>query len=201
MAGVNWESVLKKAKACMNTPAKKAEASAKIDGYMMSKVGLSFGVSHSGAAGKRMMPPSFAAMKFIDTLTDEIRSHLGSNYANGDFHYTALEALTEISHSEPYRVGDRYYVDIYFDGDLSRPSLAPDEYDGIGNIAALLNNGYTASHRVYGVWENHSIGDERIASLLSRGGAHFVQQAIRDYMGNYAADYGVIDIKVSDEYN
>lgn len=201
MAGINWGSILKKAQACMNTPSKQAEANAKIDAYMMSRVGLSFGASHGGGSGKAPKPPSLAAGKFIEVLEKEIQSHVGGSYASGGMSQAAQAALSHITHSEPYRVGDRYYVDVFIEGDLSRPSLAPQHYDGIENIAALLNNGYTAAHTVYGVWESHSVGDERIASLTSRGGAHFVQQAVRDFMGNYASEYGVIDIDVSDVYN
>lgn len=201
MAGVNWGSILKKAQACMNTPEKKAEASAKIDAYMMSRVGLSFGSLHGSGGKAPPKPPSLAAGKFIEILEKEIQSHVGGSYASGGMSQAAMAALSNISHSEPYRVGDTYYVDVFINGDLSRPSLAPEHYDGIDNIAALLNNGYTASHRVYGVWEGHSIGDERIASLTSRGGAHFVQQAVRDFMSNYASEYGVINIQVSDVYS
>lgn len=184
----------------MDTPEKKAEAAKKIDAYMMSRVGLAFGMAGSGGSPPGG-PPSLAAAKFIEVLEKEIHNHVGGSYESGGMSQSALAALSNISHSEPYRVGDKYYVDIFIAGELGRPSLAPERYGGIDNIAALLNNGYTAAHRVYGVWKGHSVGDERIASLTSRGGSHFVQQAVIDFLGNYAAEYGVIDIEVSDIYN
>lgn len=198
MAGINWDSIIKKAQACMNTTEKKQRAAAIIDTYMMSRVGLSFSSPRAGRMPPK--PPSLAAGKFIEVLRKEIESCIGTDYASGEMSRSGYIAISELDHGEPYRVGDKYYIDIYFDDDLSRPSLAPQRYDGISNVAALLNNGYTAAHAVYGVWEKHSIGDERIASLTSRGGAHFVQQAVRDFMGNYASEYGVTRIDVSDVY-
>lgn len=199
MAGINLASVLAKAQACMNSSEKQREVKTKVDDYMMSRIGFVFG-SSGGGGGRPPKPPSLAASKFIDVLRNEISSHAGGSYASGGMGPSAIAALGELNHGEPYRVGDNYYIDVYFDSELGRPSLAPQKYDGIDNLAALLNNGYTAAHTVYGVWESHSIGDERIASLTSRGGAHFIQQAVRDFMGNYAAEYGVLEIQVSDVY-
>lgn len=196
MAGVNWASVLKKAQACMNSPAKKREINAKVDLHMLGKITL--GLSGGGHAVKT---PEEAAEKFIEVLVKEIQSHAGGSYASGGMGPSAIYALTNLNHGTPYRVGDKYYIDVNFEGDLARPSLAPTKYDGIGNIAALLNSGYTAGHRVYGVWESHSIdGDERIASLTSRGGAHFIESAVDNFMGNYSTEYGVEKISTSDAY-
>lgn len=195
MAGVNWASVLKKAQACMNSPAKQRDIQAKVDMYMLGRIGLSM------VGGKKPKPPADAAKKFIEVLVKEIQNHAGGSYASGDMGPSAIYALSKLDFGTPVRVGNKYYVDVFFQGDLARPSLAPTKYDGIGNIAALLNSGYTASHRVYGVWESHAIGDERIASLVSRGGAHFIQGAVDSFMGNYATEYGVEKIEVSDTYS
>lgn len=199
MAGLNWSSILSKAQSCMNRTDKQREVQAKVENYMMSRIGFVFG--SGGGGGRLPKPPSLAAGKFIEVLRSEISSHAGGSYASGGMGPSAIAALGELDHGEPYKVGDKYYIDVYFDSELGRPSLAPQRYDGIDNLAALLNNGYTTAHTVYGVWESHSIGDERIASLTSRGGAHFIQQAVRDFMGNYAAEYGVLEIQVSDVYN
>ena len=64
----------------MNTPEKKAEASAKIDAYMMSRVGLSFGSLHGSGGKAPPKPPSLAAGKFIEVLEKEIQSHVGNQY-------------------------------------------------------------------------------------------------------------------------
>ena len=196
MAGVNWASVLKKAQACMNSPAKQREINTKVDLHMLGKITL--GMSGGGRSPR---PPEEAAAKFIEVLHKEIQSHAGGSYASGGMGPSAIAALGNIGHGTPYRVGDKYYIDVYFEDDLSRPSLAPTRYDGIGNLAALLNTGYEAGHRVYGVWEGHNIGDdERIASLVSRGGAHFIQSAVDGFMGNYSIEYGVEKIDISDAY-
>ena len=48
---------------------------------------------------------------------------------------------------------------------------------------------------VFGEWNG-----ERIPSLRQRSGAQFIQNAVRNYMANYASEYGVIDIKIDDIY-
>ena len=192
MAGVNWASVLKKAQACMNSPAKKREIDAKVDLHMLGKITL--GLSGGGHATKT---PEQAADKFIEVLVKEIQNHAGGSYASGGMGPSAIYALTKLNHGTPYRVGDKYYIDVNFEGDLARSSLAPTKYDGIGNIAALLNSGYTAGHTVYGIWESR---DERIASLTSRGGAHCSESAVDSFMGNYSTEYGVEKINTSGAY-
>lgn len=196
MAGVNWDSVLKKAQACMNSPVKQKEINNKVDLHMLGKITL--GLSGGGRSAKT---PEEAAVKFIDVLYREIQSHAGGSYASGGMGPSAIAALSNLDYGSPYRVGDKYYIDVYFEEDLARPSLAPTRYGGVDNIAVLLNSGYEAGHRVYGVWESHSIGDdERIGSLVSRGGAHFIQSAVDGFMGNYSTEYGVEKIEVSDAY-
>lgn len=143
-----------------------------------------------------------AADRFIDVLQQEINSHAlsdGLDYSKGGLGSAAIDSLTRLSHDKPHKVKDnRYQIQVCFDGDLSRESLAPDRYDGIKNIVALLNSGYTAGHRVYGVWKGH--GDAKRSSLISRGGANFIENAVNSFKGNYANDYGVIDIVVNDIY-
>lgn len=144
--------------------------------------------------------PEDAASKFIEVLHKSIESHIGQDYSNGQLSELAYDALYELNYSKPYRVGDSYYIDIYFDSDLHRESVAPDRYDGIDNIAALLNNGYRANDAVFGVWEKHNGESAFIMSLPFRDGAHFVEQAINDFMGNYSSEYNVWKIIPSEEY-
>ena len=76
---------------------------------------------------------------------------------------------------------------------------------------ALLNNGYHAKDYVYGDWDGHSpTGESKfdgrsidtsayIRSRKDREGLQFIQQAVRDFNGNYGADYNVTAI-ASDQY-
>jgi hypothetical protein len=188
MAGINMNSILKKAKDCMKTPAKQNEVSQKIDEYISGVGKPSSSITLSGV--------HLAAGKFIEVLQNEIESHSGT----GKLGATAIAALTPMEHGSPYKVGkNRYKIDIWFTENLSRDSLAPDYFDGVENLAALLNNGYNAKNTIYGVWLGHN-GNMSIPSLQNREGVHFIENAIRDYKGNYAAEYGVIDIEYDDIY-
>lgn len=139
-----------------------------------------------------------AADKFIDVLKAEIQSHAGTNYSAGNLGRTAISALMNIQHGQPVEIGDNLYqIEVWFANDLHRDSLDVDWFpEGIDNIAALLNNGYAAGHTVYGVWMNHSPWN--IPSLTMRDGTHFVDNAIKTYMANYAKEYGVVSV-IADE--
>ena len=141
-----------------------------------------------------------AAQKFIDVMRNEIESHGASGgFRNGNLGSTAVAALSRLDHGSVFKTGPRRYaVEVYFTNNLHRDSLAPDEYDGINNIAALLNSGYSAGHTVYGIWMNHC--PYSIPSLRVRDGAHFIENAKRDFMANYAAEYGVTSIDIGEEY-
>ena len=73
--------------------------------------------------------------------------------------------------------------------------LFPDKYKCRDNIVALFNNGYSADGQVYGMWHGR-----QIASLKERIGENFIEQAVRDFIGNYGSEYNVIDIKVDPIY-
>lgn len=188
---INWTSILGKAEVCMKTPKMKKGVQEKIDKYMLG------GVSFTAANGKMVKSPAEAASTFINILQDEILSHQGARYAYGDIDPSSINSLLQLDCSKPYRVGNQYCIDIYFSNDLHRKSLNPARYNGIENIVALLNSGYSAGHRTYGYWES---AGEKIASLANRDGAHFIEQAIRNFTENYASEYGITDIKVADIY-
>lgn len=195
MATIDMESILAKAK--------KATASAGFQRNIERKVDDI--IKNDGLSGRRFTVTGMhmAAAKFIEVLQNEIKSHAasagGGGFSDGNLGSTAVDALLKLEHGEPYKVGkNSYQIEVWFTEDLSRESLAPNKYDGIDNIAALLNTGYDAAHRVYGIWKGH--GDERRASLVERDGARFIENAIRDYMANYSSEYGVVDITVDDIY-
>lgn len=195
MPTIDMESILAKAKEAVASPKIQKATERKVDDV----------IKNDGIPEQRFTVTGMqmAASKFIEILQNEVKSHAasvgGGGFSEGNLGSTAVEALLNLDHGEPYKVGkNSYQIEVWFTEDLSRASLAPDRYEGVENIAALLNTGYTAGHRVYGIWKGH--GDERRASLVERDGSRFIENAIRDYMANYSGEYGVIGITVNDIY-
>lgn len=199
MSNINWDSIKKKAEDYLSSPAGRKRVEETVEMIMLGRI--SFG---AGAVGSRKRKtPAEAASKFCEVLRRTLMDCVGSDYADGDISQEAATAIDNLGYDKPYRVGDKYYMDIFFRGDKHRESLVPDSYDGVNNIIALLNKGYPTDgrsriHAVKGVWVGH--GDEERYSLTHRSGAHFIEQAVDNFMGNYGTDYGVLDIEVSSEY-
>lgn len=124
--------------------------------------------------------------------------------------------ISSVEYTRPYKTGENEYtVFIEFRANLHRDSLYPEGYDGVDNIIALFNNGYTARNYVYGWWDKHKATDGNVAdtrnmngfgdyvwtrSLLHRGGLHFIQQAVHDFDGNYAYMYPGLSIEINPIY-
>ncbi len=125
--------------------------------------------------------PEEAADKFISVLRSTI--------ASSGLSPNAVSAVSELDYLSPVSVGDgKYEITVYFSGDLYRPSL---HEGGIDDIVLLLNNGVDHEMKpVYGIWHG-----ERIRSKTVFSGAHFIEQAVSDFMGNYATEYGVTNIE------
>lgn len=66
----------------------------------------------------------------------------------------------------------------------SRPSLYPEKYGAVIDMALLLNNGYSARDKVFGIWHG-----EPVKSLQFRTGAHFVPNGVREFNAGYGAAY------------
>lgn len=136
-----------------------------------------------------------AAKKFIEVLQDEIRGREStSGFANGKLGSTAVEALTKLEHGIPRSVGNNHQIDILFSEDLYRQSLAPNKYDGIDDIALLLDRGYRASRSIKGKWHGNNI-----VSVPIRAGSQFIEDAINYFMINHADDYNVENITIDED--
>lgn len=206
----NWDSIRKKAEAYFNSPAMDEKKAKIVDQVMLGRLVLRGDGSFAQNA-KKVHTVEEAAIKFILTLTQEMRDHIGSQYSDGEFSELAYEVMEDIGYGDPYKIDDNLYsIDIYFETELNRKSLDQDRYpEGIDNIIALLNSGYNASHAVYGMWTNHRGDKSRdmagepsgIFSLPHRGGAHFLEQAKTDFLGNYGSEYNITDIVFAPEYN
>jgi hypothetical protein len=192
MADYNWSSILKKAQAAVTSDSVQTRIDNVVDGIV-------FG-THKAESKNTIQPIRDAAYKFTDVLFKEINSCAGSVPAVGQLGPTAISALSNINIDSPVKTGKyRYEIGVSFSGVLNRDSLDPSYFTaGIDNIAALLNNGYSAASTVYGVWLNHSPWN--IQSLTSRSGAHFIDNAVSSFQTGHAPKYGVINIDVDDIY-
>ena len=120
-----------------------------------------------------------------------------------DLPASVMQHIEDMSEGKPFLVDGHYEVPIYFGGSLHRDSLYSEGYDGVDNIVAIFNNGYSASDYVYGSWDGHApTGESRfdtrsienspyIRSMKSRTPLRFIQQAVDDFNGNYGAEYNV----------
>lgn len=127
-----------------------------------------------------------AANVFMDVLFKAIES--------SGLTADAIEAVSDIKSAPVCYIGNnRFTVAVYFDGDLSRPSLDEARYGQISNIVALLNNGVDHTmHAVLGEWKGKTTW-----SKTHIVGAHFVEKAVQDYDNKYADKYRIISIKIN----
>ena len=160
-----------KAQAHMGSNAGQAKVNNMVTKVMLGSITLK--------SGGKTHTPEEAAEKFIEVLRNSISS-------------------SGISSDAASAVGaNTYTIEIFFTGDLSRPSLAPGRFGGINNLAALLNNGVDHTMRpVHGMWHGHETWSRTVIP-----GAHFVDNAVSSFMGNYASEYNVIDISIGDAFS
>lgn len=79
-----------------------------------------------------------------------------------------------------------YEIDITFGGDVSRPSLYPEKYDGVKNIVQLFNTGYMAKNSVFGYWHGR-----QTVSLRSRPALYFMQKAVIEFENKYRRQFDI----------
>lgn len=182
MSSIDMSSILSKTQSYMGSSTGQAKINNMVTKVMLGSITLKSG-------GKAHMPEE-AAEKFIEVLKNSINSSgISSN---------AASAISELNHSSAVPCGmNTYIIEIFFTGDLSRPSLVPGRYGDINNLAALLNNGVDHEmNRVHGIWH-----DKETWSRTVIPGAHFIDDAVSSFMGNYASEYNVISIDVGDAFS
>lgn len=107
----------------------------------------------------------------------------------------AIAAIGDVSSTSAVEAAPgKYEVEVSI-GTQSRPSLAPVEYGGVRDMAALFNNGYSAGGRVFGYWHGSWIG-----SLTFRDGAHFVEIGVNDFNAGYGSQYNAVATITSDRF-
>lgn len=179
MAGINMASILAKAQACMYSDKKQKEVRDVVNRAMLGQIRLQ-------TSGGSAHTPEEAAAKFIEVLHTEMNS---AGLSPG-----AIDAIYELDHTAPMRIGDRneYLIRVFFADDLSRPSLQESKYGSINDLAELFNDGVDHKMRpVHGEWH----GEETWSRTVIPG-THFMEQAITDFLGNYGYEYNVTDIKL-----
>lgn len=176
MASINMDSILAKAKAHMES-AGQSKVNTVVSKVMLGNIRLqSGGTAHT---------PEEAASKFIEVLRNSINS---AGLSEG-----AIGAVSNIEHGSAHSIGNNtYIIGVYFVGDMTRPSLDEAKYGGINDIVALFNNGVDHTMRpVHGLWHGMETWSRTVIP-----GTHFIEQAVADFMGNYASEYNVINISV-----
>ncbi len=128
--------------------------------------------------------PEEAANKFIEVL--------GKTIDSSGLSAEAIESVKHWDYGRAQQIyGNIYEVIVYEAADMSRPTMS--KKDGpIKDIVELLN--YGVDHqmkRVWGTWQGKHIGSRTVIP-----GAHFLEQAKNDFLGNYGTEYGVIDIQI-----
>lgn len=177
MASINMDSILAKAKAHMGSSAGQSKVNTVVSKVMLGNIRLqSGGTAHT---------PEEAASKFIEVLRSSINS---AGLSEG-----AIGAVSNIEHGSAHSIGNNtYIIGVYFVGDMTRPSLDEAKYGGINDIVALFNNGVNHTMRpVHGLWHGRETWSRTVIP-----GTHFIEQAVADFMGNYASEYNVINISV-----
>lgn len=177
MASINMDSILAKAQAHMGSSAGQSKVNTVVSKVMLGNIRLqSGGTAHT---------PEEAASKFIEVLRSSINS---AGLSEG-----AIGAVSNIEHGSAHSIGNNtYIIGVYFVGDMTRPSLDEAKYGGINDIVALFNSGVDHTMRpVHGLWHGRETWSRTVIP-----GTHFIEQAVADFMGNYASEYNVINISV-----
>lgn len=204
MAGVklNFDAIQKAADAAIKTDEAKSEAKKAFRNYI-----------NGSASGERLVGegsgkaiPTKAEMRtiandFVKILTNEAGEVPGSIAA-------ILQSTMMIG---PIEQSDNIFVyEIVIPRDLHRESLWPEQYDGVDNIIALFDEGYTASNYVYGqkYGPREYTSDEivhgrkrmagrenRIRSRISREPLNFMNNAAEAFNSKYSSIYNV-ELKV-----
>ena len=137
-----------------------------------------------GAISGNIHTPEQAADKFIEVL----RITILSSGLSAD----AIESVSQWDYGRAIRVGNcRYVVHVIEDADMSRPTMSKKD-DDIDDIALLLNDGVDHDmKRVYGKWHG-----KHTRSRIKIPKTEFMENAVLDFMGNYASEYGVENIEI-----
>ncbi len=165
----------------------------------MTEVMRQVGAYFQTAEGKALLKKHTrdAARDTLQEAAEKMISILRATAASFDLPASVQQHFESLHVSAPREGPDgTYSVEIYFTDDLHRDSLEPENYGGVNNVVALLNNGYDehpAMEHVWGYW--HGV---HIHGLTQRTGLRFIQQAVHEFNSVYGAKYGVTAVAGED---
>ena len=172
----NMDSILAKAKQFMGSSEAKTRKDKIVSEVMTGKRKL-----ENGGA---VHTPEEAAAKFMDVLRQEI--------ANSGVSDNVAAAISSLASTGATECGDgTYTIGVYFASNLSRPSLVPERYGGISDLATLYNEGAGPMNQVWGYWHGNFVGSKTVIP-----GAGFMEAAVATFMGSYADEYNVTGITI-----
>lgn len=178
----------------LNAYAKTPEGKKKMDDKIQSyRKGAD---PHVKSSGKTYGGGSIMTEKeMIDAAKDFI-SMLRTAAASANLPPSVMEHVESFMFTVPYmRPDGSASIEIYMSDAPGRASLYPKKYDGVDNIVAIFNNGYTAKDRVYGKWH-----DKYVSSLDKRQGSFFMQKAVDAFMDKYGSEFDV-SVELDPIYN
>lgn len=133
--------------------------------------------------------------EMIDAAADFV-SMLRTAAASAGLPDSVMEHVESFTFATPYFAPDgSASLEIYMSEAPGRASLYPKKYDGVDNIVAIFNNGYTAQDHVYGKWHG-----KYVSSLDKRQGSFFMQKAVDAFMAKYGSEFDV-SIELDPVYN
>jgi len=176
---LNMDSILAKAK---KTVAPGGSAHKR---FQTTANAIVFGTVKS-ESGANIHTPEEVAEKFIQVLKAAI--------AGSGISANAQEAISSLAFTAPQMISDNTYrIGVYFNENLSRPSLDEARYGGITDLAELFDQGMTtkSGRPVHGLWHG-----KETWSRTTIPGAGFMDAAVTDFLSNYASEYNVISCTV-----
>ena len=180
MASVDWNALESKINKWLNSSEGKKVVQETVDKIMLGKISFKVGDDVDTKT------PKEAAEKFIQVLTNTIYTHGLSSGVS--------EAIAKgIVCSSPFKNGNVYSINVYWQSDLSRPSL--NGVDELHDLAELYDTGVDHTmNRIWGTWHGKTVG-----SKTDIPGNHFMDEAVRAFIDGYGNEYGVKDITIRRE--
>lgn len=177
---VNWDSIISKAKAHMDTPKRKKEMEDKTHEIMMGSI--------ENGSPNGWWSVEETGYKFADVLYRTIeRAGLPPRVAE------RLQNAIQVS--QPYYLnrGHKYMIRVYFADDLERFTMSTHKAYYPVNLARLYNDG--VDHVMPQIWETDEQGNVSTSNTTIPA-TYFMEIAVDDFGGNYASDCHVIEINV-----
>lgn len=198
---INMDSIMGKVESWSESAEGKRRIQQVLDQY--KKDGRTVTAAGSRVISEKMMLE--AVVKFIDVLKST-----AAEYGLPKSVMEHIDGMSSSGHITKTSKGFEVYL--YFSGDLSRESLEATEEDadywasrgfgghtgeGIKNIVALFNNGYSKETigSVYGVWKN---AGKETYNTTERKPLRFIQKAVVNFNINYGYEYGVTAVAGAD---